>query len=404
MTSKPTPDRADRSGHTNRRGFLGAGAMAAAAVAVAGPSPSSAAPVSMRDRKVRVGVIGCGSVSRVYLPELKRQEHIELVSLCDRRVERANERGAAFGVAHRYPSLETMLAGEPFELLVNLTDMQEHGAINERAIDAGKHVWSEKPLHNTSERGHALLERARARGVRIWGAPTVVNSPQFATMSQAIASGSIGRVSAAHACYGHLGPNWSAFFYEKGGGSLPDLGVYNLTFLTGLLGPARAVSAMTSIVTPERTVGDKGKVRVEAEDNAMVLMDHGAGKISHVMCGFNDFDPHGHDGDRRDRPTLFVTGTGGRLGLLGYDWAPKGVEVSTAAAPEVRVETTDARGYVWEQGAAIVAKCLLGGPEPLFRVEHALHVLEIIEAARASGSEGRRVPIRSTFPWPIVTA
>ena len=73
------------------------------------------------------------------------------------------------------------------------------------------------------------------------------------------------------------GPTWCAFFYEKGGGSLPDLGVYNLASLTGLLGPAKAVIAMTSIVTPERTVDDKGKIKVEAEDNAHVVMDHGNG-------------------------------------------------------------------------------------------------------------------------------
>ena len=74
---------------------------------------------------------------------------------------------------------------------------------------------------------------------------------------------------------------------------MPDLGVYNFTTLTGLLGPAKAVTAMTSIVTPRRAVEDKGDIKVEAEDNASVLMDHGNGVISHVMCGFNYFDPHG---------------------------------------------------------------------------------------------------------------
>jgi len=87
----------------------------------------------------------------------------------------------------------------------------------------------------------------------------VVNSPQFAFMSKTIQEGKLGKVSAAHAHYGHLGPNWSAFFYEKGGGSLPDLGVYNLATLTGLLGPAKFVTAMTSIVTPH--VSPTTKVR-----------------------------------------------------------------------------------------------------------------------------------------------
>ncbi len=99
----------------------------------------------------------------------------------------------------------------------------------------------------------------KSKKLRIWGAPAVVNSPQFAWMSKALREGKIGKISAAHAHYGHTGPTWSAFFYEKGGGSLPDLGVYNIATLTGLLGPAKYVTAMTSIVTPERTVDNKGK-------------------------------------------------------------------------------------------------------------------------------------------------
>ena len=73
--------------------------------------------------------------------------------------------------------------------------------------------------------------------------------------AKALASGKLGKVAAAHADYGHTGPDWSAFFYEKGGGSLPDLGVYNLTSLTGLLGPAKNVVALTSIVTPSQSWG-----------------------------------------------------------------------------------------------------------------------------------------------------
>jgi predicted dehydrogenase len=99
--------------------------------------------------------------------------------------------------------------------------------------------------------------------------------PQFAFMAKTLGAGKLGRLAAAHASYGHEGPTWSAFFYEKLGGSMPDLGVYSLTTLTGLLGPAKHVAAMVRIVTPQRTVGDKGRIQVSEEDNAMVLMDHG---------------------------------------------------------------------------------------------------------------------------------
>ena len=244
-----------------------------------------------QQKKIRVGVIGCGSVSTQYFPHLAKSPYVEFVSACDIIYERAQKRAAEFNVPNAFPHIDKMLAGPPFDLMITLTDMQEHGRLNKQALEAGRHVWSEKPLANTYKEGRALLDLAKAQKLRLWGAPAVVNSPQFAFMSKTIRDGRLGRVASAHAHYGHTGPTWSAFFYEKGGGSLPDLGVYNLASLTGLLGPAKAIIAMTSIVTPERTVDNKGRIKVEAEDNAMVVMDHGDGVMSHVQCGFNYFDP-----------------------------------------------------------------------------------------------------------------
>src|SRR5512141_3214152 len=106
---------------------------------------------------------------------------------------------------------------------------------------------------------------------------------------------------------------------------MPDLAVYNFTSLTGLLGAAKSVSAMVSIVTRERTVQDKGRIPVTEEDNAMVLLDHGNGVISHVQSGFNYFNPHGHEGSGEQRHTITVVGSTGFMGLVGYDWAPQGV-------------------------------------------------------------------------------
>jgi predicted dehydrogenase len=219
-------------------------------------------------------------------------------------------------------------------------------------------------------------------------------------MARAIADGKLGRVAAAHASYGHTGPHWSAFFYEKGGGSLPDLGVYNLTTLTGLLGPARAVTAMTSIITPKRTVEDKGEITVEAEDNAMVVMDHGGGVLSHVQCGFNYFDPYGHDAAGAERATISLFGTKGSMHLVGYDWAPKGVDLSTEEHPEAERHETDAKTYVWEEGATHVCECMATGRRPLVTPEHSLHIVEIMQAARES--RGQRIELTSTFPWPVV--
>lgn len=354
------------------------------------------------ERKIKVAVIGCGSVSNMYFPHLVKVPNVEVVATCDIIPEKAKAAAAKYNVARHYATIDELLKAVPFDLLVNLTDMQAHGDLNKKALLARRNVWSEKPMANTYAEGRALLALARQQGVRIWGAPAVVNSPQFAFMSNAIQEGKIGKVAAAHAHYGHLGPTWSAFFYEKGGGSLPDLGVYNLATLTGLLGPARSVMAMTSIVTPERTVDNKGRMKVEAEDNAMVLMDHGHGILSHVQCGFNYFDPYGHEGDGQEKPTVSIWGTRGNLSLIGYDWAPFGVDMATLDNEKTVRYATDTGSYVWEQGASVIAEALATGQEPRINVEHALHVLEVIEAARASQESGRRIALTSTFRYPVL--
>jgi predicted dehydrogenase len=286
--------------------------------------------------------------------------------------------------------------------MVTLTDMQVHEELNRKALLAGKHIWSEKPLANTYAAGKALLDLAKSKNLRIWGAPAVVNSPQFEYMSRVIQDGKLGLISSAHAQYGHTGPGWSAFFYEKGGGSMPDLGVYNMTTLTGLLGPARSVSAMLSIVKPERNVEDKGRIKVEAEDNAHILLEHDNNVISHVMSGFNFFDPHGHTAGSQMLHSIQIFGDKGNMRLLGYDWETNGVILETSETDPPQLVCTDKGGYVWQEGARVVAESLVTCIEPRINVEHALHVLEIIEAARRSQEDGKRIRLTSGFPFPVV--
>jgi predicted dehydrogenase len=393
----------------DRRRFLERTAAAGAAITlshVGSENPLRAAEpagAANAQKKIRVGVIGCGSVSTQYFPNLANCPFAEVVSACDIKPERAERAAKQHRIKNHYPHISQMLAGAPFDLFVNLTDMQEHEHLNREAIAAGKHIWSEKPIANTLAAGQALLEEAKAKGLRIWGAPIVVASPQFAFMAKTLAAGKLGRVAAAHADYGHTGPDWSSFFYEKGGGSMPDLGVYNLTSLTGLLGPARSVAAMVSIVTPTRNIRDKGEVKVTEEDNAMVLLDHGNGVLSHTQSGFNFFNPHGHEGHEETRHTISIVGSRGSMGLVGYDWEPLGVDLATEEKPQSQRHETDAAGYVWQQGASLVCECLATGKEPLFTPEHALHVVEIIVAARESQRTGRRIELKSTFKWPVVS-
>ncbi|MBB1285064.1 Gfo/Idh/MocA family oxidoreductase [Flavisolibacter sp. BT320] len=384
----------------SREEFLRYSAAASAALLL---SSLESFALTRTGKKLRVAIIGCGSVSNRYIPHLQTSKQIEVVSLCDKVYQRAIDQNKQYKVgAATYPNIDAQLKGVPFDMLVNLTDMQEHGKLNRQALLAGRHVWSEKPMANTYAEGKSLLDLSQKKNLRIWGAPAVVNSPQFRFMNKAIQEGKLGKLAAAHGQYGHTGPGWSAFFYEKGGGSMPDLGVYNMATLTGLLGPAQSVMAMTSIVKKSRTVDDKGKITVEAEDNAHVLMDHGNGLISHVMCGFNYFDPHGHEAANQTLHTIQIFGDAGNMRLIGYDWEPNGVVLDTSWTEPPVLQQKSAEGYQWQEGATKVGEALVQNTEPLINAEHALHVLEIIEAARKSSSSGQKILLKSRFQWPLL--
>ena len=184
---------------------------------------------------------------------------------------------------------------------------------------------------------------------------------------------------------------------------MPDLGVYNMATLTGLLGPAKSVMAMLSIINPERTVDDKGKIKVEAEDNAHLLLEHDRNIISHVMCGFNFYDRFGHQAKDQKLHSIQIYGSEGNMRLIGYDWETNGVALDTLKTNGTEeLLCTDKGGYQWQEGAKVVGEAMLKGTEPRINVEHALHVLEIIEAARKSSATGMKIKLQSTFKWPMV--
>jgi predicted dehydrogenase len=394
-------DESGRPVPRTRRRFLSGVAQASAALMI--PSCVLAAEAEIpAGKKIRVGYIGCGSVSHAYLPSLAEAPYVEIVSACDLIEERARKAAAKHNIPNVYPNIDAMLAGPKFDLLVNTTSMPSHFPVNQKALEAGRNVWSEKPMALEVSDARGLIDLAKKNGVQIWVAPTCVTSPQFKFMSDAIRAGRIGRVTAGHGTYGHEGPTWSAWFYEKGGGSLYDLGVYNVTTLTGLLGPVKQVVGMTEILNKTRKVDDKGEVAVTADENTMLIMNHGNGVLSHVQTGFVYFEPERAPSNQRKLYTVDVMGTEGSMHVQGWDWSPAAVDVARRGEATLQPQCRDKWPYEWVGGARYVARCLLTGERSLITAEHGLHVLEVMNACHESQRTGRRVKVESTFPWPIV--
>jgi predicted dehydrogenase len=386
----------------SRRGFLEKTVLTSAALGLApGLLQGADSNPALTGRKIRVGQIGCGSVSGAYLPNLTSKDYIQVVSVCDIIPERARKRAEQFKVPNVYPNIDEMLQGEPFDLLVNTTSMPSHYPVNKKALEAGRHVWSEKPMGLTIQQARELMELAKTKGVHIWPAPTCVTSPQFKFMAETMASGKIGKITAAHGTYGHNGPTWSGWFYEKGGGSLYDLGVYNVTTLTGLLGPAKEVIGMTAILNPTRKVEDRGEVKVTADENTMLIMHHGNGVLSHVQTGFVYWDHERLPTNERKLYTMDFTATEGAMHLQGWDWGPAGVDLAHKGESVLETQVKEPGKYDWVGGASYVAECLLTGKPSLITPEHGLHVLEVMNACHESQRTGRRIDIETTFNWPL---
>ena len=346
-------------------------------------------------RPVRIGIVGCGSVmSWSYMPlveKLRWRGLVEVVVACDVvEAKRAFVR-EQFGISDFTTDYRQVVQREDVDLVLVLTAMPAHGQVARAALEAGKHVLVEKPMAVTLDEAARLVEMAKSSTGYLLPAPHVLLSPTYQTIWQRLRQGAIGKVLSARARYGWAGPDWGQWFYRPGGGSLFDLGVYNVTSLTGLLGPARRVTAMTGVAIPERKV-DGEMIRVEAEDNAHVLIDFGESVFAVVTTGFTM--------QRYRSPAIELYGSQGTIQMLGDDWAPDGYEMwqNSAGAWQLFGET-DA-SWPWTDGLRHMVECIQHKRRPIITPEHGFHALEIMLKAQAAGRDGQARTIESTFTPP----
>jgi predicted dehydrogenase len=342
-----------------------------------------------------IGVLGCGSVFAgpyaAMIDRLAVHGRVHVGAVFD--PSPAKRRGAAvrYGVDPELPDAESVIAHDDVDVVLVLTSMNEHGALTRSALEAGKHVLVEKPLATSLEDAHALVELSRTATGALVCAPHILLSPTFRAIHSAVRGGTIGAPLSARARYGWAGPWWNEWFYEPGGGSLFDLGVYNVTSLCALLGPARRVTAMVGTAIPEREVNGR-PMRVEADDNAHVLLDFGDARFGVVTTGFTM--------QKYRSPAIEVYGTEGTVQLLGDDWAPEGWELWRNAEGCWRLMPETDPHWQWTDGLRHLVDCIESGAETLTRPEHALHALEIMLAAQQAGRDGVAREIRTDFPEP----
>jgi predicted dehydrogenase len=343
-----------------------------------------------------VGVVGCGSVfAGPYagaIEHLRAQSRVHVSAVYD--VDGNKRRGAAarYDVDPELTAPDAVVGRDDVDVVLVLTSMNEHGPITKAALSQGKHVLVEKPMATSLAEGAELVDLAHRGPALLVCAPHLLLSPTFRAIHQAVRAGTVGRLLSARARYGWSGPWWGEWFYQPGGGSLFDLGVYNLTALCALFGPARRVAAMVGVAIPERTVNGR-PIRVEADDNAHVLLDFGDSCFAAVTTGFTM--------QKYRSPAIEVFGSEGTVQMLGDDWAPEGWELWRNGEGYWRVHPETDPHWQWTDGLRHLVDCVETGRPTITRPEHAYHALEVMLAAQAAGRDGFTRQVESDFPDPV---
>lgn len=349
----------------------------------------------------RVGIVGCGAISTTYLRTIPTLPGLHLVAVTDLDLERAAAAAADHGIVAE-ASIDALLARDDIDVVVNLTIPAAHAEVSLAAIESGRHVYVEKPLAASRADAERVLAAAEARGVLVGAAPDTFLGSSQQLCRTVLDGGEIGRPLSASAEWTSAGhESWHpapAFFYQRGGGPLFDMGPYYLTALISLLGPVVEVTATTTTAYTSRTVatgpqaGQSLDVDVPTHVAGLLRFDGGA-TATLVMS----FDVHGGR-----RPRLDVHGTAGTLRCADPNQFDGPVERFDAASGEWVQLTPHPTGDRRGLGLADLAEAARTGRTPRASGALAFHVLDVMESLHVSGERGQWVAVDSTVERPAV--
>jgi predicted dehydrogenase len=350
---------------------------------------------------VKVGVIGCGNISGIYLKNSRLLEDIEVVAVADVDMLRAEAKATEYNIPNVMTVTE-LLADPEIEIVLNLTIPKAHAEVALAALDAGKSVYNEKPLAIERADGQKMLDIGRAKELRVGCAPDTFLGAGLQTCRQLIDEGAIGTPVAATAfMMGHGHESWHpdpAFYYQPGGGPMFDMGPYYLTALVSLLGPVRRVTGSTRISFLERRITSKPKygeiINVEVPTHIAGVLDFASGAIGTLIMSFDTW--------ATNVPLLEIYGSEGSLSLP---------DPNTFGGP-VRLWRQDTREWRdmplahdfaenWRGlGVADMAQAIRFKRQHRASGDLAYHVLDIMHAVHDASREGQHIELTSTCDRP----
>lgn len=352
-------------------------------------------------KTVKIGIAGIGKISSIYLKNISNMfGEIEIAGVYDLIRERAEEAKAneEYKVGKVYGSLQELLDDPEVDIMLSLTRPSEHYEVCKAALEAGKYVYTEKPLCATIEEGRKLVALAKEKGLMVCGAPDTFLGAGIQTSRKLIDSGFIGKPIGANAfflCRGH--ERWHPdpeFYYKNGGGPVLDMGPYYITALINLLGGVNTVSAMGKKSFEERTITSQpkfgSKIGVDVDTYVAGSMMFDSGAMGNFFATFDVWNAQ--------LPRIEIYGTEGTLSVPDPNRFGGPVKLLRPNGEFVEIPLAfdypeNSRGL----GLADFAKAIKTGRRPRASMEQMLHVLEIMMSFQTSSDEGRHVAIESKY-------
>ena len=342
-----------------------------------------------------IGVIGCGNISAAYMRLSPLFSGIEMRACADISDIAAKARAEEFNL--RAETIEGILAADDIDIIVNLTVPNAHFEVSKAILDAGKHVYSEKPFVLTVEEGAALKSIADAKGLRVGSAPDTFLGGAHQFARHLIDTGAVGRI-ASGTCFvqspgmemWHPNPD---FFFQPGGGPILDLGPYYISNLVQLLGPVKRVAALSSMAREERTItsqprfGEKIPVGTPTTIHAILSFESGA---QVTYCASWDVWEHGHS-------NMELYGLDGTLHVPDPNFFGGEVRMTRQNAfvtPGIAwdhpfgMANDNGRANYRASGLADMAQAIIDNRPHRCSDDFALHVVDVMTAILASGEEG----------------
>jgi predicted dehydrogenase len=353
--------------------------------------------------KMKAGIIGCGKICDIYFKNATKYDVFEIVACADLDMERALAKAEEYGIP-KPCTVEQLLNDSEIQLVINLTIPRAHAEICLKSLEAGKHVYVEKPLAVTREEGRSILSLAASKGLLVGSSPDTFLGGGIQTCIKLMNEGKIGTPIAATAFMmsrGHEGWHPSPeFYYQKGGGPMFDMGPYYLTALIALLGPIRRVTGSTSTAFAERMITSQPKagsiIKVEVPTHVAGLIDFHNGAIGTIITSFDIF------GGGANLPRIEIYGTEGTLSVPDPNSFGGVVKLKYKNVKEaIEVELThgfdkNSRGI----GVADMTAAILSGRPHRANGELAYHVLEAMHGFHDASQGGKHYMMESTCRKP----